>query len=136
MPFRLTALEGIIEFLIDMYRSTFLCFLELGIRGALVVLIAATQDISTAVTASLNALRTAIQSDISAANSLVQDAVSGVNKLIPAFLKVTLTVPQITIPSLSGLQNVTIPNTFQSALSNLNASLPTLADVRDSLDSL
>ncbi|KAG8885917.1 plasma membrane fusion protein prm1 [Tulasnella sp. 331] len=136
MVFAVTALEGIIEFLIDMYRSTFLCFLELGIRGALAVLIAATQEISTAVTASLNALRTAIQSDISAANGIVQDAVSGINKLIPSFLKLTLTVPQITIPSLSGLQNVTIPDTFQNALTSLNSSLPTLADVRDSLDSL
>ncbi|KAG9016967.1 plasma membrane fusion protein prm1 [Tulasnella sp. JGI-2019a] len=136
MVFSLTALEAIIEFIIDLYRSTFLCFLELGIRGALAVLIAATQEISDAVTATLNGLRTAIQSDVSAANNVIQGAVTGVNKLIPAFLKVTLSVPQFTVPSLTGLQNVTIPNTFQDALTNLNTSLPTLADIRESLDNL
>lgn len=119
-----------------MYRSTFLCFLELAIRGALGVLIAATQDISSAVTTSLNAVRTAIQSDVQAANSVIQSAVSGINKLIPSVLHITLDVPQFSVPSLSGLENVTIPNTFQDALTSLNASLPTLADVRDSLDAL
>lgn len=129
-------MEGIIEFIIDMYRSTFLCFLELAIRSALGVLIAATEEISTAVTSTLNAVRTNIQDDVQTANNVIQTAVSGVNKLIPSILHVSLSVPQFSVPSLSGLQNVTIPQTFQDALTNLNSSLPTLADVRDALDAL
>ncbi|KAG8956681.1 plasma membrane fusion protein prm1 [Tulasnella sp. 424] len=136
MIFSLTALEGIIEFIIDIYRSTFLCFLELAVRGTLSVLIGATQEFSSFVTSSLDSLRTGIQNDIASANNVIQSAVSGVNKLIPSFLNLQLSVPTFDIPSLSGLQNVTLPTTFQDSLTKLNSSLPTLDDVRQSLDNL
>jgi hypothetical protein len=42
----LTATEALIEFVIDMYRSTFLCLLELVIRGGLSVVIAAVSEVS------------------------------------------------------------------------------------------
>lgn len=41
----LTILEGIINFAIDIYRSTFFCFLELVVRGGLSVLIGAVQEV-------------------------------------------------------------------------------------------
>lgn len=41
----LTCMEGIINFIIDIYRSTFLCFLELAIRGGLSILIGAANDV-------------------------------------------------------------------------------------------
>lgn len=135
-PYSLTALEGIIEFIIDIYRSTFLCFLELAVRGTLSVLIGATQEFSSFVTSSLDSVRTGIQNDIAGANNVIQSAVSGVNKLIPSFLNVQLSVPTFDIPSLSGLQNVTLPTTFQDSLTKLNSSIPTLDDVRQSLDNL
>ena len=37
----LTIMEAIINFVIDIYRSTFLCFLELVVRGALSILLGA-----------------------------------------------------------------------------------------------
>lgn len=41
----LTVLEAILNFVIDTYRSTFLCFLELIVRGALSLLISAVQEV-------------------------------------------------------------------------------------------
>lgn len=41
----LTVMETIINFLVDIYRSTFLCFVELIVRGGLSVLISAVQDV-------------------------------------------------------------------------------------------
>ena len=41
----LTVMEAIINFIIDLYRSTFLCFLELVVRGGLAVVIAAVQAV-------------------------------------------------------------------------------------------
>ncbi|EPQ56919.1 hypothetical protein GLOTRDRAFT_37588, partial [Gloeophyllum trabeum ATCC 11539] len=129
----LTVMEAIINFLIDIYRSTFLCFLELIIRGALSVLIAAVQDISNFVTSSLNGIRTSIQNDVSSANSVIQSAVSALNKVNPFG---NINVPQFSIPSLDALQNVTIPNTFQTTLENLNSSLPTFSDLKQKIDNL
>lgn len=42
----LTVMEAIINFIVDTYRSTFLCFLELAVRGALSILIGAVQEVS------------------------------------------------------------------------------------------
>ena len=41
----LTCMEAIINFLIDLYRSTFLCFLELVVVGGLGLLISAVQEV-------------------------------------------------------------------------------------------
>jgi hypothetical protein len=41
----LTCMQAIIEFVIDIYRSTFLCFLELIIRGSLSLLISASEEV-------------------------------------------------------------------------------------------
>lgn len=100
------------------------------------MLIGATQEFSSFVTSSLDSLRTGIQNDIASANNVIQSAVSGINKLIPSFLNLQLSVPTFDIPSLSSLQNVTLPTTFQDSLTKLNSSLPTLDDVRQSLDNL
>ena len=49
---------------------------------------------------------------------------------------VTLTVPNFTIPSLTLLENVTIPTTFESTLITLNNSLPSLSDLKAKMDSI
>lgn len=41
----LTVMEVIINFIVDTYRSTFLCFLELVVRGGLSILIGAVQEV-------------------------------------------------------------------------------------------
>ena len=41
----LTVMEAIINFLIDIYRSTFLCFLDLIVTGGLALLISAVQEV-------------------------------------------------------------------------------------------
>jgi hypothetical protein len=41
----LTVMEAIINFIVDTYRSTLLCFVELVVRGGLSVLIAAVQEV-------------------------------------------------------------------------------------------
>lgn len=42
----LTIMEGVMNFIIDMYRSTFLCFLELVVKGGLEILIGAVGAVS------------------------------------------------------------------------------------------
>jgi len=42
----LTVMEAVVNFVIDLYRSTLLCFLELVVRGGLSILIGAVQEVS------------------------------------------------------------------------------------------
>jgi hypothetical protein len=81
----------------------------------------------------MSSIRTSIQNDISTANSAIQSAVSGINKVNPFG---NINVPQFNIPSLSALQNVTLPTDFETALTQLNASLPTVSDLKDKVNAL
>lgn len=129
----LTAMEAIINFIIDTYRSTFFCFLELVVTGGLAVLISAVQGINTVLQSVTGSLRTSIQSDIASANSVIQNAINAINKVNPFG---NINAPQIAVPSLDALQNVTLPSSFQDALTSLNASIPTVADLKGALESI
>lgn len=45
-------------------------------------------------------------------------------------------VKGISVPDLSALQNVTLPQDFTDALTNLNNSLPTLSDLKDKVNDM
>ncbi|KAK4685364.1 hypothetical protein P7C73_g4789, partial [Tremellales sp. Uapishka_1] len=130
-----TIIETVVTFIVDCYRSMLLCTIELAVRGTLDILISAVQTISEAVTSSLNTIRTNIQDDIASANSLVQSAATGINK-VTSLAGVDLTIPNISIPSLTALENVTVPTGFESTLLKLNSSLPTLSDLKAKMDSI
>ncbi|KAI0067258.1 hypothetical protein BV25DRAFT_1911916 [Artomyces pyxidatus] len=129
----LTIMETIINFIVDIYRSTFLCFLELVVRGGLSLLIGATQEISSFLTSTFSTIRTSIQNDVASANSIIASAVNGINKINPFG---NISVPQFSIPSLSALDNVTLPTDFTDALVKLNASLPSVSQLKNDIDDI
>jgi hypothetical protein len=63
----------------------------------------------------------------------MQTAIKGVNKVNPFG---NITAPQLSIPSLDALQNVTLPTDFQDALTKLNASLPSVSVFKHTIDNL
>lgn len=81
----------------------------------------------------MSSIRTSIQNDVSTANSAIQSAVSAINKVNPFG---NINVPQFSIPSLDALQNVTLPTDFEDALTKLNASLPTVSDLKDKVNAM
>ncbi|KIL62559.1 hypothetical protein M378DRAFT_755866 [Amanita muscaria Koide BX008] len=129
----LTGMEAVINFIVDIYRSTFLCLLELVIRSGLQVLILALQELNTLVNNTASSLRTSIQNDITNANNIIQNAVNTINKANP-FSKIS--APQITVPSLDGLQNLTLPSTLQDALVQLNNTIPSIDDLKQKVTNL
>ncbi|KAF9478798.1 hypothetical protein BDN70DRAFT_993907 [Pholiota conissans] len=129
----LTIMETVINFIVDLYRSTFLCFLELVVRGGLAILIGAVQEINTVLQSVTASLRTSIQNDVASANSVITNFINTINKANPFG---NITPPQISIPSLDSLQNVTLPSSFQDALTNLNNSIPSVADIKDKIESV
>ena len=53
-----------------------------------------------------------------------------------SLVNVNLSVPRFEIPSLSGLENVTVPTDFEDSLVSLNASLPTLSELKDKIQDI
>ncbi|KAJ6629529.1 hypothetical protein B0H10DRAFT_1368785 [Mycena sp. CBHHK59/15] len=124
----LTVMEAIINFIVDIYRSTFLCFLELVIRGGLAILIGAVQELNVAVQAAASGIRTAIQDTVSGADSILQDAANVVSKF---GIKIN---PNIPVPDLTSLENVTLPQSFTDSITALNNSLPTFDDLKKAVE--
>ncbi|GAA6048657.1 hypothetical protein JCM3770_002004 [Rhodotorula araucariae] len=128
----LQALEAIVLFMIDMYRSLFLCLLDLAVHGSITVLVKGIEEAQEFVTEALGGVRNAIQESIGGVNTLIDHTVG----LIDDIPGVDLDVPQIDIPELSALENVTLPDTLINALRDLNSTIPTLDEFRSGLDSL
>ncbi|KAJ7035621.1 hypothetical protein C8F04DRAFT_1037318 [Mycena alexandri] len=123
----LTIMETVINFIVDIYRSTFLCFLELVIRGGLAILIGAVQELNVVVQAAASGIRTAIQDTVSGANTVLQ----GLSK---AASILHITIPTISVPDLSALENVTLPQSFTDSITALNNSLPTFDELKQTVE--
>jgi hypothetical protein len=57
-------------------------------------------------------------------------------KAVTSHVDITISVPNFDIPSLSALQNVTVPTTFESTLLTLNKTLPDLSVLKAKMDAL
>lgn len=80
----------------------------------------------------MGTIRTGLQEAVSGVDNLLDDAVKGLNHL-PG---VNIDPPNITPPSLSFLENVTLPDGFLNSLQSLNSSLPTLDELKEQMNSI
>ncbi|KAI3485267.1 hypothetical protein L1887_51552 [Cichorium endivia] len=131
----LTAIEKTLAYMVNSYRSLLLCFMELLVRGALAVLISAVQLISQAVNAAAQGIRAAIQESVQGVNAVLATAVQGINDVVGVFGQ-HLNAPSIAVPSLAALQNVELPHEIQDGLVKLNETLPTLQQLRQTMNQL
>ncbi|KAG6375514.1 hypothetical protein JVT61DRAFT_3073 [Boletus reticuloceps] len=129
----LTCMEAIINFLISLYRSTFLCFLELVVVGGLGLLISAVQEITSFLQSTLNNIASGIKNDVTSVNSAIQSAVNSINKVNPFG---NIQAPQFNVSSLDSLSNIAIPTDFETALIQLNNSLPTVSSIKNAIQDL
>ncbi|KAF6761239.1 plasma membrane fusion protein PRM1 [Ephemerocybe angulata] len=129
----LTAMEAIINFIIDLYRSVFLCFLELIVRGGLAILSGAVTEINNAVTAVTGGLKTSIQNEVSTLNGVITSTLGGLNKVNPFG---DIPIPQIPIPNLDSLNNIKIPDTFQQNIDKLGDAIPTASEIKGKLETI
>ncbi|KAF8444805.1 hypothetical protein L210DRAFT_3394754 [Boletus edulis BED1] len=129
----LTCMEAIINFLISLYRSTFLCFLELVVVGGLGLLISAVKEITSFLQSTLNNIASGIKNDVTSVNSAIQSAVNSINKVNPFG---NIQAPQFNVSSLDSLSNIAIPTDFETALIQLNNSLPTVSSIKNAIQDL
>jgi len=76
-------------------------------------------------------LRTTIQNEIGSASNIINAAIDGINRVNPF---TDIPKPNIPVPNLDGLANVSLPPTIQQALTNLNASIPSVGAIKDKLE--
>ncbi|PWN32179.1 uncharacterized protein FA14DRAFT_126849, partial [Meira miltonrushii] len=131
----MTAIEKILTFMVNMYKSLLLCFIQLLVRGSLALLISAVDAMSGAVNDAAKAISVSIQGSINAINSSLRASLGALNDFAKLFHK-SFTIPQVPIPDLSALQNIRLPSEIDGGLRKLNSSLPTLDDLKAKIDGL
>lgn len=67
--------------MIDMYRSLFLCLLDLAVHGSITVLVAGIEEAQAFVTDAMQGLRSTIQSAVSGVNSAIDNTVGLIDKI-------------------------------------------------------
>ncbi|GAA5864106.1 hypothetical protein JCM8547_005136 [Rhodosporidiobolus lusitaniae] len=132
MDLTLYAMEKIIIFMIDIYRSLFLCLLDLAVHGSITVLVSGIEEAQEFLEDALGGIRTAIQSTVEGINTALNSTLGFIDD-IPG---VDIDIPQVDIPELSSLGNVTLPDTLVDALRSLNSSIPTYDELKEQMASL
>lgn len=131
----LTALEAVITFVVDSYRSVFLCFIELLVRSSLSLLAAAVDLINGIINDASHGIKAAIQAGVDGVNAFLHGALDGINDVISVIGK-SIQIPVVAQPNLSALDNVRLPASFDEGLRKLNDSLPTLSELREKINAL
>ncbi|GAA98787.1 uncharacterized protein L969DRAFT_626659 [Mixia osmundae IAM 14324] len=125
-------LQAIVLFIVDTYRSLYLCLISLTVHGAMDLAISATEEFSSLLNSTTAAIRTDIQDGVQDLDTAISAIVDKIN-LLPG---VDFTAPSFDVPQLTSLENVTVPSDFWNRLISLNDSLPTLDDLKASLDDI
>ncbi|QRW00590.1 plasma membrane fusion protein PRM1 [Ceratobasidium sp. AG-Ba] len=125
-------IEAAVNATIDAARAT---MIFRHYRICLAIIIGALTEITNFLQSTISGLKSSIQGDIQSANNAIASAVNAINS-VTKIVNVQLNVPQFDIPALSGLDNIKIPTDLQDALTKLNATLPTLDQIRNTVDSI
>lgn len=135
------------RFVVDTYHSLFLCLLNLAVHGSLDLAIATTVEAEKFLNSTLQAAQDALRTSIVGVNNDLGSTFKVINAIpgcasLPrscttradvVHRRVKIPVPVYTLPLAFP---AVPPSTLLGSLQSLNASLPTLASLRGSLDSI
>lgn len=71
----------IYRFIVDMYRSLYLCLLELAVHGSLDLLISAFQEAEAFITSAFQEVRSGVQDAIGGVEKALDESIALINKL-------------------------------------------------------
>lgn len=118
----ITAFEEIFLYFINTFKSTYLCLLEFAVGGAIDVVLDTIEVVGNFVNETLKGLSDDITAGVKDVNTAI-DSVEDILVKAAKFLGEDITIPTISIPQVSELQNLSIPDTFDTELQTLKTSL-------------
>lgn len=118
----ITAVEALVLFLVDTFKSTYLCLLELAITGSIDVVLDAVETIGNYVNATLVEVANDIQTGVNDANTAI-DEVETIIEKAASLLGQKITLAKVSIPQIGELSGLQIPSTFDTELEALKNSI-------------
>ncbi|TFK26511.1 hypothetical protein FA15DRAFT_755009 [Coprinopsis marcescibilis] len=129
LVFSLTAMEGIINFLIDLYRSVFLCLLELIVRSGIQIMLSAVQELNNVVQNAAAGIRVALDTVFGGLESFI-------NSIRTAASVFNIDIPAFDRPDISGLDNISLPLEFEEGIRRLNDTIPSVSTIKDKIEDI
>lgn len=102
-----------------------------AVRGSLQSVIGAAEDTVNFLNSTLGTIEQNIVGEAASAENAILSAIQGVGSVIGLG---NLNLPKVEIPAASQLLNITIPDTVNQALTSLNNSIPTFAELKNATD--
>jgi len=81
----------------------------------------------------VNTIVSGLKNDATSLNSAITSVVNEINKINPLG---NINAPQFNVSSLDALSSITIPTDFETALIQLNNSLPSVSSIKNSIEDL
>ncbi|BFZ59291.1 plasma membrane fusion protein prm1 [Saitoella coloradoensis] len=129
----ITGVEETLLFIVNLYKGTYFCLLEMAVGGSLSSAISAAEDIGDWLNSTLATIESGIDSTVDGLN----DDLNGIASKIETALKffdISVDIPTVDIPELSELKNLSIPSSYDTELQKLNSSIPSLEEVKNKTD--
>ncbi|WBW73668.1 conjugation protein Prm1 [Schizosaccharomyces osmophilus] len=116
------AAEKTIFFFIEFTYGTYLCLLQLALNGALDAMVDVGEDIEHVVNSTLKTISDGMEDTISGFNSEIQKAESSFKK-VASWLGEDVNLPNISIPQIQSLKNLSLPSYYDTKLESLRNSI-------------
>ncbi|MCZ6901895.1 MAG: hypothetical protein O7C62_04350 [Rickettsia endosymbiont of Ixodes persulcatus] len=110
--------------------QTYVCLLSMAIHGTVSILTDATEKIMGFLNNTLQDVANDILNDISSVNSALYQARNAVNG-IGGFFGSSTNIPNVSIPAVEALRNVSLPSSIDTALQKLNNSVFSFNEVNN-----
>ncbi|KAK6345496.1 plasma membrane fusion protein prm1 [Orbilia javanica] len=124
----ITAVEAIVIFAINVLLQTYICLLTFAVRSSLGTVINAASEITQFVNKTLTGIVEDVQGDVKSFENAFNRFVDSLNS-IGNFFGSGTEVPKLSIPSLSKLGQIKIPDSVSKGLDDLNKTIPTFDEV-------
>ncbi|CAG8456389.1 11843_t:CDS:2 [Acaulospora morrowiae] len=121
------ALEGIIFWIIKVFRSTYKCLLELSVRASVSISLETVNALQQFTTTQLGTIKSGIDDEVKNLNS----ALDGIRSKV-----IGIQIPTVSISSADSLNQFSLPINIISGLETLNNSIPSMEDIESKLDAI
>ncbi|GAO50797.1 hypothetical protein G7K_4918-t1 [Saitoella complicata NRRL Y-17804] len=129
----ITGVEETLLFIVNLYKGTYFCLLEMAVGGSLSSAISAAEDIGDWLNSTLATIESGIDSTVDGLNDDLNGIASRIETALN-FFDISVDIPTVDIPELSELKNLSIPSAYDTELQKLNSSIPSLEEVKNKTD--
>ncbi|ODV92555.1 hypothetical protein CANCADRAFT_147601 [Tortispora caseinolytica NRRL Y-17796] len=126
----------VLSIIVSFFGRTYICLFSLIATAAAELALNAAEEVLTFANNTLMSVDTIIQESINTANTALESVSSSLEGMTTFFSGESVDIPTISIPNVTALANLTIPDSVFDAISNAKADIPDFKDLQNDFTDL